>query len=123
VNLNVPIFNGHLFSARTTEAELRAKAAEQTLTSLQNRIARDVQVALLNASTAFERLSATAELLAQTRLALELAQARYDLGLSSIVELSQAQLNLTSAQIANAGATYDYELQRSVLDYQTGVVK
>jgi outer membrane protein len=123
VNVNVPIFNGHLFSARRSEAELRAQASEQTLLSLENRITRDVEVALLNAGTAYQRLSVTAELLAQATQALALAQARYSLGLSSIVELSQAQLNLTSAQIANAGAKYDYDLQRSVLDYQTGIVK
>jgi outer membrane protein len=49
-----------------------------------------------------------------------LAQRRYDLGLSSIVELSQAQLNLTSAQIASASAKYDYQSQRSLLAYQVG---
>jgi outer membrane protein len=123
VNVNVPIFNGHLFSARRTEAELHAQAAEQTLHSIENRITRDVQVAWLNSVTAFQRLTVTAELLAQAAQSLDLAQARYDLGLSSIVELSQAQLNLTSAQIANAGAKYEYGLQRAVLDYQTGVAK
>jgi outer membrane protein len=59
----------------------------------------------------------------QATLALDLAQARYNLGLSSIVELSQAQLNLTSSQIANSSAQFDYELQRAVLDYQMGVVR
>lgn len=123
VNVNIPIFNGHLFNARRTEAEYRAQAAEQNLRAIENRIGRDVQVAFLNAVTAYQRVNLTADLLAQATQALELAQARYDLGLSSIVELSQAQLNLTSAQISNAGARYDYSLQRSVLDYQSGVVK
>ena len=54
---------------------------------------------------------------------LDLAQARYDLGLSSIVELSQAQLNKTSAEIAGASARYEYQIQRSVLSYQTGVLR
>ena len=58
----------------------------------------------------------------QTQLALDLAQSRYDLGLSSIVELSQAQLNLTSAQIASASARYDYQTQRAVVDYQIGAL-
>ena len=60
------------------------------------------------------------ELLKQAQLALDLAQNRYDLGLGTIVELSQAQLSLTSAQIANANAIYDYQTQRVVVDYQTG---
>jgi outer membrane protein len=55
----------------------------------------------------------------QSNLALDLAQTRYRLGLSSIVELSQAQLQETQAQISNAQAAYDYRLALSVLRYQT----
>jgi outer membrane protein len=123
VNVNIPIFNGHLFSARRTEAELRAQAAEQNLRDLENRISRDVQVAWLNASTAYQRLDLTAQLLNQAVQALDLAQTRYDLGLSSIVELSQAQLNKTSAEIVSASAKYEYDLQRAVLNYQVGALK
>lgn len=123
VNVSVPIFNGHLFAARQSEAEFRAQAQSQLLRSLENRIAHDVTTAHLNATTAFQRLSLTAELLQQATLALDLSQARYNLGLSSIVELSQAQLNLTAAQIADSGAKFEYDLQRAVLDYQMGVVR
>jgi outer membrane protein len=123
VNVNIPIFNGHLFSARASEAEYRAQAAEQAVRAVENRVSRDVQVAFLNASTAYQRLAVTQELQNQATQSLSLAQARYDLGLSSIVELSQAQLSLTSAQIASAGAKFDYALQRAVLDYQTGVTR
>ena len=123
VNVNIPIFNGHLFSARRTEAELRAQAAEQNLRDLENRISRDVQVAWLNANTAYQRLGLTAQLLDQAKQALDLAQTRYDLGLSSIVELSQAQLNKTSAEIASASAKYEYDLQHAVLNYQVGALK
>jgi outer membrane protein len=119
----VPIFNGHLFSARQGEAELRAQAQAQALRSLENRIAHDVTTAVLNAGTAFERIGLTDQLVQQATLSLDLAQARYNLGLSSIVELSQAQLNLTAAQIAGSSAKFDYQLQRAVLDYQMGVVR
>jgi outer membrane protein TolC len=49
-----------------------------------------------------------------------LAQARYRNGISSIVEFNQAQLNLLSAQIAYTDTQYEYLLQRSALNYQTG---
>jgi outer membrane protein len=120
VNVTVPLFNGGLFKARRTEAELRSRAAEQRVNDLRNQVVRDVRVAYLNTETAYERVGLTNQLLQQALLALELAQRRYDLGLSSIVELSQAQLNLTSAQIANASAKYDYQSQRSLLSYQVG---
>jgi outer membrane protein len=122
-NVNIPIFNGHLFGARESEAKYRAQAEQQYLRDLQDRIVRDVRQAWLNANSAFERLAVTKELLAQATQALNLAQARYNLGLSSIVELSQAQLNLTQAQIGNAGATYDYQTRLSVLNYAMGAVR
>jgi outer membrane protein len=123
VNVNIPLFNGGLYKARRTEAELRAKAASQGIAHLENRVARDVRVAFLNATTAYDRMGLTKQLLEQAQLALELAQARYDLGLGSIVELSQAQLALTSAQIANSSAGYEYQAQRVVIDYATGVLR
>jgi outer membrane protein len=61
----------------------------------------------------------TVYLLAQANQALDLAQTRYKLGLSSIVELSQAQLQQTQAEIGNAQAGYEYRLALSVLRYQT----
>jgi outer membrane protein len=123
LNINLPVLNGGLFRARREAAELRAREAGENVRDLANRISRDVEVAWLNASTAQQRLQLTAEMLGQARQALELAQARYDLGLSSIVELSQAQLNQTAAEIASAGARYDYLIAMALLDYQTGALR
>jgi outer membrane protein len=120
INVNIPIFNGFLFSAHHQEANLRVKIADQQARALADLIARDVRTAWLDAGTAYQRLDVTAQLLQQATLALQLAQGRYKLGLSSIVELSQAQLNLTQAQIANTSAKYDYETQNAVLQYQLG---
>lgn len=123
LNVNVPLFNGGLYKARRTEAELRAKATQQNIADLENRVARDVRVAFLNATTAYDRMGLTKQLLEQAQLALDLAQTRYDLGLGSIVELSQAQLALTSAQIANTSALYEYQAQRVAIDYASGVLR
>jgi outer membrane protein len=118
-NVEIPIFNGFLYSAKSREADLRAQAARQRLNDLRNRISRDVRTSWLAASTAFDRVSVSEQLLAQANQALELAQTRYKLGLSSIVELSQAQLQQTQAQIGSAQAGYEYRLALSVLRYQT----
>lgn len=119
VNIEIPLFNGFLYTARSREASLRAQAAHDRLLDLRNRISRDVRTSWLNANTAYARLSVTQQLLDQSSLALDLAQTRYRLGLSSIVELSQAQLQQTQAQISNAQAAYDYRLALAVLRYQT----
>ena len=119
VNVGIPVFNGFLFTARSRDAALRAQAAQERLRDLRNRIARDVRTSWLNAKTAFDRLAVTQQLLEQANLALNLAQSRYNLGLGSIVELSQAQLQQTQAQISNVEAGYDYRLALAVLQYQT----
>jgi len=122
-NVNIPLFNGHLYSSLESEAAARARAQNQYLRDWQNRIARDVRAAWLNANSAFQRLSVTGQLLVYANDALDLAQSRYKLGLSSIVELSQAQLNQTQARIEQASAKYDYEAQISALNFQLGSVR
>src|SRR5581483_5582771 len=101
LNLQIPIFNGHLFSARAREAYYQSIAANQRLRDLQQQIEHDVRSTLLTAQNAYERIPVTQRLLDQARLALSLAQGRYQLALASIVELTQAQLNVTQAEIEN----------------------
>lgn len=123
VNVSIPIFNGHLFGARRAQAELKARAENERLREEENAIAHDVQVAWLNANTAYQRLSLTRQLLDQANLALSLAQARYKLGLSSIVELSQAELSQTQAEVEQARAKYEFQARYSALEYQIGALR
>ena len=122
VNLSLPFLNGGLYSARYAEAGLRAQAADKDVQDLSLLIARDVHNAWLEANTAYRKLSVTERLLAQANEALRLAQARYDAGLGSIVELTQSQLTQTSAQIGAAVAKYDYLSRRAMLDYAIGAL-
>ncbi len=122
-NVSIPVFNGHLFSARREAAHQRALESDQHLRDQQQRIARDVRVAWAGAYTAFQRIDVTAQFLRQAALALELAQGRYNLGLSSIVELTQSQLNVTQAAIENLSAKYDYETQYPALQYTIGALR
>ena len=123
VNINIPIFSGGLFRAREIEAGLRARAEQQRLNDLELKVARDVRVASLNEKTAYDRVALSAQMLKQAQTAFDLAQSRYTLGLSSIIELSQAQLNLTSAQIGFASAKYDCQALRLNVDFQIGALK
>jgi outer membrane protein len=120
VNISIPIFNGFKFSAEAAEADLRAKASDQLSRQLLDRIVRDVKTAWLAANTAQQRMSVTAELLKEANTALDLAQTRYQLGLSSIVELSQAQLQQTQAQIDEADARFEFEADLAALQFQSG---
>jgi outer membrane protein len=120
VNVEIPLFTGFRISAQTHEAQLQTEAEDERLIGLRNAISRDVRTSWLAANTAFRRLDVTATLLQQTKLGLDLAQTRYKLGLGSIVEVSQAQLAETEAEIASARARYDYLLAQAVIRFETG---
>ena len=123
INVNIPIFNGHLFAARRTEALMKAREADQELRNAQERISRDVRDAWADSTTAYQQIVVANQMENQAKLALALAQGRYNLGLSSIVELNQAQLGETEAEIQDVNAKYDYQIQNAALQYQVGLLR
>jgi outer membrane protein len=123
VNVNIPLFNGFLYNARAKTADLQAEVLRQHLADLRNNLARDVRTSWQQTNQAYERLSVTQQLREQANLALDLAQQRYNLGLGSIVEFTQAELGKTEADIADTDATYQYRLTQLVLTYTIAAPK
>jgi outer membrane protein len=123
VALTWQLYTGGLYTARQREAEARAGQTDEVVRDLEINIARDVRIAWLNANNSLEQMSLTVELRQQADENMKLAQARYDTGSSSIVELSDAQLGLTSAQINETDAKYLYLVRRAALDYQIGLIE
>jgi len=123
VNVNIPVFNGFLYSARAKAADLQAETERQRLLDTRNNIARDVRNAWQDSNRAFERLSVTRQLREQADLSLDLAQARYNLGLGSIVEFTQAELQKTEADIADTDAKYQYRVAEIVLAFTMAAPK
>ena len=121
VNINIPVFNGFMFNARAKTADLETEVKRKRLEDLQDNVARDVRNSWLDTGKAYERLSVTKQLREQADLALELAEARYKLGLGTIVEYSQAELEKTDAELQDTDAHYRYFLSQIVLEYQMGL--
>lgn len=121
-NLNIPVFNGGLFAARRARAEFQASASAQDAQELSLEVSEQVRDSWYRANEAFLSLDVSNQLVAQTREALRLAQDRYNAGLGSIVELNEAQLNETSAEINAASAVDTYLTRRAELDFATGLL-
>ena len=109
-----------LFNARAKSADLDTEMKRKKLQEMEDNLARDVRNSWLDTQKAYARLTVTQQLLEQANLALELAQARYKLGLSSIVEFSQAELQKTDADLQDTDARYQYRLTQIMLAYQMG---
>ena len=120
VNVNVPIFNGFLFTAQASEARYRANAATQSTRDLRDRVVRDVRTAWLATEHSISARGCGSRTLQRSRPGVESAQERYHLGLGSIVELSQAQLQQTDAAIGYVNARYQYRLSLSTLNFEIG---
>jgi outer membrane protein len=123
INVQIPVFNGHLYTSRREEAHYRAVESDQQVRDLEDSIARDVRSAWADAQTAYQAQAVTAEFLREATSALELANGRFQLGLSNIVELTQSQLNLTEAEIENLNAKYDYQSLYAALQYAIGALR
>jgi outer membrane protein len=123
VNINIPVFNGFLFNARSKSADLDTDLKRKRLQDLQDNVARDVRNGWLDTGKAYERLSLTRQLKEQADLALQLADARYKLGLGTIVEFSQAELQKTDADLQDTDAHYQYVLSQIILAYEMGVTR
>jgi outer membrane protein len=122
IDVSVPLFAGGYYVSLQRQADLQARIAGETLRDEEDTVGRDVRLAWLNLQTSIQRLATTEELLLHANQAYALARIRYKVGSSSIVELNDAQVNATSAQIAEANARYDELVQRAILDYQTGTL-
>ena len=120
VNLSMPLFTGFRIDAQAKEARYRGQAEAKQAADLSNNISRDVRIATLNAQTSFRRIGVTETFQREAAQALSLAQTRYKLGLSSIVELSQAQLQSTQASVSAVNARFDYRLALRTLEYTQG---
>jgi outer membrane protein len=121
-NLNIPVFNGGLFRARQAEAELEASARARDVQEIQLQMSEQVHDAWYQADESYRSLDVMQRLVAQSKEALRLAKDRYDAGLGSIVELNEAQLNETSAEITAADTTYTYLTRRAELDFTAGLL-
>src|SRR5580658_2006364 len=120
VNINVPIFNGGLYTSRAAAAKLEAKAADKDASLREVEIVRDVLMTWADARDAYLQIAVTQRLVEEANVAMRLAKAIYDAGLGSIVELNQAELNQTSALITAASARFDYQRAMTAFEFAMG---
>ncbi len=120
LNISMPIFTGGRITAEANKAVYQQRVAQEQLDELNNQLMRDVQLAFHQSQTAYRNISVTAQNLKSANEALTLTKTRYDIGQSSIVDLQQAQLAKTEADISNANAKYDYLVERALLKLKVG---
>jgi outer membrane protein len=115
-----PIFNGFLTTHQVEEARLNQQAIENATKDLQQRVILQVKTAFFNWESSRQEIQRARGALEASQVELELAEKRYDAGLTSIVELEDAQRHYTFDDAEYANALYGYSLTRAAVDHATG---
>lgn len=115
--LNIPIWDGGVTKARVDQAYADLYSARDTLDQVELSIGQEVAAAALVLQEAAKRTKSTAENVALAEEALRLANVRYEAGIAVLVEVTNAESQLTQARFNQVQAQYDYaialaELQR-----------
>jgi outer membrane protein len=120
LNLSVPLFNGFAYTSQRDQFMLQAQAVDKTLADEQARLESEIRIAVERLSYLKQNVTVSGRLSEQAHRAYALADARYRLGSSSIIEWNQAQLNQTEADIGLTRASYDFRIQEATIDFYLG---
>lgn len=118
--MKFPLFTGFRIQNQIKEASHRKGETEEELRALANEIVLQIIRAYLTRTTNAEQIALEQERVTFSKEALLLAQARYRLGLSPIVEIVRATAVLFESESRLAEARYIYKTSESVVAYATG---
>jgi outer membrane protein len=114
-----PIFNGFQTEHEVEEARLRRRAMEEAVRDLELQIDLQVKSAYLDLQTSLERIHESEATLAASAGQLELAEKRYNAGLGSIIELTDAERFYSEDDAAYVDALYVYSVDTAALHRAT----
>ena len=122
VGVSVPILDRGAVSIARQRAQVQLENELLTLRDLEQSVALDVRRAYLDYISAGEQLAAANAQQQAAALSLQAAQARYRVGLATLVEVTLARASLIQAQSAVVSARSSVVFQRALMSYYTGVV-
>ncbi len=120
--VSVPIFQGFSLNAGVDQARASLETAKANFELAKQAMSQDVEQQYLSLKEAEERIKATEKLVEQAKENLSLAEARYNSGVGSAIEITDAQVTLANAKITNIQALYDYKVSTARLQRAIGTI-
>jgi TolC family type I secretion outer membrane protein len=120
LNLNIPIFDGFRTTNRVEETLRNYHVIRAQEESQRQQVALDVESAYLRLVELQERIKANEAAAAAAKENLDLAQGRYQVGVGSIIEVTDAQTLYTDAQTTYIRALYEYKIADAQLARAVG---
>lgn len=120
LSLSLPIFSGGTRWNSMKQAQVQAKELELQKENLVNSLNMQVDLALDNIKRQVKQIDSSKEGVAQAKKAHDIMQKSFQIGAASYLELRDAELADTSAQLAYLQAIYNYLVSTSELDMLLG---
>ena len=119
LRLNIPISDGGAKRANVRQAKAGVQSSIAALTGKQLAVSSEVRSAALSLQTAAIRTKTTESAVSLAKDALSIANDRYDAGIATQVEVSNAQTQLTQARYNYINALFDYAVASAQLEKAT----
>jgi outer membrane protein TolC len=120
LNLNIPIFDGFRTTNRVEETLRNYWVIRAQEEAQRQQVALDVEQAYLRLVELQERIKANEAAANAAKENLDLANGRYQVGVGSIIEVTDAQTLFTDAQTTYIRALYDYKIADAQLSRAIG---
>ena len=123
LSFSLPLFNNwnRMYSIQSSVVQL--KNAELNLDNSKMQVIQEVSQAYNDYSSYVKQLDASEKSLIASERAFQTQQERYNLGASTLIELTQAQSAFVSAQSSYTQALYNLIFQEKLLDFYLGKLK
>ncbi|MGC1677552.1 MAG: TolC family protein [Candidatus Binataceae bacterium] len=115
-----PLFNGFRTADQVAEARAREHAIGYAFADLRQQVVEQVHTSFLNWQASVVVIKRAEETLTASRQELSLATQRYRAGLSSIIELDDAERRYTDDSAAYVNALYGYSSAQAAVQRSTG---
>ena len=120
LSLSIPLFDRSRTKNNVAQAEVQLANERLSLENLKQEVTFQVQQAVLDYQTAMKQLEVAEAQLRFARQALEVAEERYNVGASTLVELSQSRAQYVEATNDRVKTHYNLLLHRVAIDYHQG---
>ena len=116
------LFDGGSRRANVSESKLNMAIEEDEYTDLQRSVELEIRTHWLRGRDSAEVIDATTESIELAGRALEIARARFDAGMGTNLEVTQANLELSDARLARFVALYEYMNAVTGMKYAIGIL-
>ncbi len=120
LSLSIPIFNGGTARTNYQRSKLTIKNLDIQKQIDNQKLKQDIYTAYNNAVVALEKFNAGKKSVETAERSYSFAKKRYDIGMSSTIELITNQNNLFTQKLQNALNQFDYVFKMKVLEFYKG---